>query len=62
MKLSDVTPGNIDHAMAYYVECRAKGTWSPDKAQALCMLWENPLDVVNAIRRMSGLPDAPPVP
>lgn len=54
LKFTDIAPNNLDQAMAYVRQCVADGTWSPDKAESLLRMQDNPDAVIDAIIAESG--------
>jgi hypothetical protein len=54
IRFFDIEPNNIEQALVYYRQCVDDGTWSADKAQALCHKQDDPDPLIRAIAEVNA--------
>lgn len=54
IRLVDLERNDLPGSLAYYLQCQAAGRWSPDKAQSVALLHDDPQEFLSAAAALSG--------
>lgn len=54
LKLCDVPRNDLDTAISYFLQSRADGTWTPEKAHSLLMTQDDPDALIDAMNHITG--------
>lgn len=54
IRFIDIKPGDIGQALAYYRQCVSDRTWSPEKAQSLIRIQNDPDALILAIAKLNA--------